>query len=130
MTETRVIERVLVGQYNTFIDQRKKIINVSKKRLEELLIEELYYVYNDYPSLNNYDIIDNTKVLGFLNNFRIIQEEITDIIKLYADFNITYRGKSLIEGNKHFYMHYLGNNKPIQHIEGDDILKIMGWVLK
>ena len=129
MTETRVIERVLVGQYNTFIDQRKKIISVSKKSLEDLLIEELYYVYTDYPPLNDY-IIDNTKVLGFLNNFRLIQEETTDIIKLYADFNITYRGKYHLEGDKHFYMHYLGNTTSIQYIEGDDILKIMGWVFK
>lgn len=129
----RIIERVLVGEYNTLVDPKLRIVSITKKRLEDLLTDSEYPVYTEYPELEAYqrNIIDTNKVLGYLNNFRIVEEEITGIIKVYADFNITYRGNTYLEGDKRFYMSYVGLvYLLIEHIEGDHIEKIMGWVYK
>ena len=127
----RVINRVLISKFNTF-NTNKKIVNITKSKLESLLVEK-YPVFLEDPSLDNLQcgIIDTTRTLGYVDNFRIEEDDITGVIKLYADFNITYTGNKHLEGDKEFYLCSINETDvSLKYIEGENILKIIGWVCK
>ena len=129
----RKIERVLVSTFNT-ITEGKRLVIISEDRLSELLTEDMYFVYlgdlgGGVQPLDYFTTIDNTKVLGHLNNFKIVGDSTTGIINLYADFTITYRGSR--ELSTEFYMMTVveqGLND--EYINGDNIKLIRGWYLK
>lgn len=122
----RKIERVLVSTFNT-ITEGKRLVIITEDRLSELLIDSQYYVYDRDLKPEVMNVIDLTKVYGFLDNFSVSVDVTTGIIKLYADFTITCMLKNLPTD---FYIMTISEASQNEYINGDEIKMIKGWVLK
>lgn len=122
----RKIERVLVSTFNT-ITEGKRLVIITEDRLSELLIDSQYYVYDRDLKPEVMNVIDLTRVYGFLDNFSVSVDVTTGIIKLYADFTITCMLKNLPTD---FYIVTISEASQNEYINGDEIKMIKGWVLK
>lgn len=122
----RKIERVLVSTFNT-ITEGKRLVIITEDRLSELLIDSKYYVYDRDLKPEVMNVIDLTRVYGFLDNFSVSVDVTTGIIKLYADFTITCMLKNLPTD---FYIMTISEASQNDYINGDEIKMIKGWVLK
>lgn len=122
----RKIERVLVSTFNT-ITEGKRLVIITEDRLSELLIDSQYYVYDRDLKPEVMNVIDLTRVYGFLDNFSVSVDVTTGIIKLYADFTITCMLKNLPTD---FYIMTISEASQNDYINGDEIKMIKGWVLK
>lgn len=122
----RKIERVLVSTFNT-ITEGKRLVIITEDRLSELLIDSKYYVYDRELKPEVMNVIDLTRVYGFLDNFSVSVDVTTGIIKLYADFTITCMLKNLPTD---FYIVTISEASQNEYINGDEIKMIKGWYLK
>lgn len=122
----RKIERVLVSTFNT-ITEGKRLVIITEDRLSELLIDSKYYVYDRELKPEVMNVVDLTRVYGFLDNFSVSVDVTTGIIKLYADFTITCMLKNLPTD---FYIMTISEVSQTDYINGDEIKMIKGWYLK
>lgn len=118
-------EKVLIGQYNQ-PNPNKRIINITKEKLESLLVKDEYFLLQDMKGFG-IDLFKNVK--GVCKNLRV--EEENGIVNLYADINIIDPYAQLLQLNEcKFSMRMTG--KPIGYdetLDGNNIDKIVGWDL-
>lgn len=121
-----MFENVLIGQYNQ-PNPNKRIINITKEKLESLLVNSEYYLLQDMkgPSI---DILKNIK--GVCRNLKV--EEENGIVKLYADIKIIDPfAQNIHPLDCTFSMRMVG--KPLGYdetLDGNVIDKIVGWDIK